>query len=54
LRILGFLQFLRPRKQFATRREYLKREIGSTNAVEIFEIVTPLQPESQSTIAVLT
>ena len=31
-------------KQFPQRREYLKREIGSTNGTEIFEVVTPLDP----------
>ena len=40
-------------KQLLSGRQYLKREIGSTNGVEIFEIVTPLEPENQQTNAVL-
>jgi len=39
-------------KQFSKSRQYLKREIGSTNGAEIFEIVTPLDPEAQQTNAV--
>lgn len=42
-------QFIR----FAQNRQYLKREIGSTNGAEIFEIVTPLEPENQQTNAPL-
>jgi hypothetical protein len=39
-------------KQLRSSRQYLKREIGSTNGAEIFEMVTPLQPKDQQTNAV--
>ena len=39
-------------KQFAKSQQYLKREIGSTNGTEIFEIVTSLAPPGQQTNAI--